>query len=104
MDKIWENLPRELLTNIFKYLPPQYIKTPIIKYVQKKDLHTMLSKTTFLDSISNPTVGHLLKDKINWTYISIYEKLSENFIREFKDKINWWIISRGQILSEDFIR
>ena len=43
-------------------------------------------------------------DKVNWSYISQYQKLSEEFIREFEDEVNWWCISRNQKLSEDFIR
>lgn len=42
-------------------------------------------------------------DKVDWDYISEYQKLSEEFIREFKDKLNWDKISAYQILSEDFI-
>ena len=44
------------------------------------------------------------KNKVNWTYILKYQKLSEDFIREFKDKVNWDWISQYQKLSEDFIR
>jgi hypothetical protein len=44
------------------------------------------------------------QDKVEWDYISGYQKLSEDFIREFKDKINWHWISSNQKLSEDFIR
>ena len=40
---------------------------------------------------------------MNWSRILIYQKLSEDFIREFKDEVNWEIISECQILSEDFI-
>jgi hypothetical protein len=43
-------------------------------------------------------------DSINWFDISIYQKLSEEFIREFADKVNWENISIYQTLSEDFIR
>ena len=39
---------------------------------------------------------------MNWTYISEYQKLSENFIREFKNNVNWEYISKYQTLSEDF--
>ena len=28
------------------------------------------------------------KDKVNWDYISSYQKLSESFIKEFKDKVD----------------
>jgi hypothetical protein len=44
------------------------------------------------------------KNKVDWYYISQYQKLSENFIREFKDKVNWKCISQYQKLSEGFIR
>ena len=40
----------------------------------------------------------------NWGQISGYQKLPEDFIREFQDKVNWNIISEYQTLSEDFIR
>jgi hypothetical protein len=41
---------------------------------------------------------------VNWIYISYFQKLSEDFIREFKDKVSWDHISASQKLSEDFIR
>ena len=44
------------------------------------------------------------QDKIDWYNISIYQKLSENFIREFQDKVDWFYISKYQKLSEEFIR
>ena len=43
-------------------------------------------------------------DKVNWNYISTYQKLSEGFIREFSDKVDWEWISTYQKLSEEFIR
>jgi hypothetical protein len=39
-----------------------------------------------------------------WAYISLYQILSEDFIREFKDRVSWYWISRCQKLSENFIR
>ena len=41
---------------------------------------------------------------VNWCLISCYQRLSENFIKEFKDKVDWDNISAYQHLSEDFIR
>lgn len=38
-----------------------------------------------------------------WDYISMYQILSEEFIREFKDKLNWEGISCYQKLSPQFI-
>jgi intein-encoded DNA endonuclease-like protein len=43
-------------------------------------------------------------DKVDWIHISIHQKLSEDFIREFQDKVNWNCISYNQKLSENFIR
>ena len=43
------------------------------------------------------------KDKVKWHYISAYQTLSEEFIEKHYDKVNWNIISRYQTLSEDFI-
>ena len=44
------------------------------------------------------------KDKVNWIWISSYQKMDEDFIREFQDKVNWKEISIYQELNEDFIR
>ena len=44
------------------------------------------------------------KDKVDWTAVSIYQKLSELFIREFQDKVNCYYISVHQTLSESFIK
>jgi hypothetical protein len=44
------------------------------------------------------------KEYISWDAISIYHRLTEDFIREFQDDLNWSMISSNQILSEDFIR
>jgi hypothetical protein len=39
-----------------------------------------------------------------WEAISKYQRLSEDFIREFQVKNNWDLISKYQRLSEGFIR
>ena len=43
------------------------------------------------------------QDKVDWGDICTYQKLSEDFIEKFKDKINWEHISIHQTLSEEFI-
>ena len=42
-------------------------------------------------------------DKVNWYYISEYQKLSEEFIEKYKDKVYWRTIPIYQTLSEEFI-
>ncbi len=44
------------------------------------------------------------KKDLNWKNISRFQKLSEDFIREFQDRVNWDHIPRYQELSKDFIR
>ena len=41
--------------------------------------------------------------EVDWAYISIFQKLSEEFIEKHNDKINWHQISEFQKLSEKFI-
>ena len=41
--------------------------------------------------------------KVDWDYISIYQKLSESFIEKHIDKVKWNYISMFQTLSESFI-
>ena len=43
-----------------------------------------------------------INKNVDWLHISVYYKLSENFIREFQDKVDWYWVSKFQILSEDF--
>ena len=64
------------------------VKKEIKKIIEMEDLHCSVEG---------------FKDKANWNYISKFQKLSENFIKEFKDKVNWNIISFQQELSEDFV-
>lgn len=42
--------------------------------------------------------------RVQWNYISEYQELSEDFIREFQDEVNWRWVSEYQKLSESFIR
>ena len=44
------------------------------------------------------------KDNVIWYWVSQHQHLSEDFIREFKDRVHWGCISVYQNLSEDFIR
>ncbi|NCC71448.1 ATP-binding protein [bacterium] len=41
--------------------------------------------------------------QISWWRISEFQKLSEDFIREYKDYLDWYHISCCQTLSEEFI-
>lgn len=40
---------------------------------------------------------------LNWGTVIIFQSLSENLIRIFSDRINLWVISEHQVLSESFI-
>ena len=43
------------------------------------------------------------QDKVFWYSISKYQKLSESFIEKYEDKVNWYNNSKYQKLSESFI-
>ena len=40
----------------------------------------------------------------NWDFISTYEFLSEDFMRTFKDKLNWSVLFEWQRMSNSFIK
>ena len=61
-----------------------------------------MNKLEFLNKELNDNYTSL--DSVKWTYISIYQKLSENFIREFKDKVDWYNIFTCQNLSKEFCK
>jgi len=44
------------------------------------------------------------QDRVNWFYISAHQTLSDEFRKEFQDRVNWDYISAYQTLSEEFIR
>ena len=52
-------------------------------------------------------IRHIIKNNsltnMDWNCISVYQDLSEDFIREFRDKLYWRHMSYYQKLSEDFI-
>lgn len=55
--------------------------------------------------INDPSRWPELKEaEVDWGCISKYQKLSEDFIREFKDEVDWDWISWSQKLSGDFIK
>ena len=65
----------------------------------------MSNEQEFVDAFEQNNQEQLLKysDKVNWNYISEYQKLSEKFIEKYSDKVYWGDISKYQMLSEEFI-
>ena len=43
-------------------------------------------------------------DEVYWNWISEYQDLSEDFIREFPDKVDWDQISKYQVISDKFLK
>lgn len=86
------------VTNFVKYTLEEYIKTfgPLKHSQQEIEQLYRLNKEC--------SKWYTSLDKINWTVISMDERLSEDIIREFQDKVDWYCISQYQVLSEDFIR
>ena len=75
------------INNKIKITPDSVNKILMILKLKESDLRNIVEK---------------FNDKISWGYISVYQKLSEEFIREFQDKVDWSYISNHQKLSEDF--
>jgi hypothetical protein len=63
------------------------------------DFTKQISKNELRNIIQNNKLS-----KIDWCYISKYQKLSEEFIKDFQDNINWDNISACQKLSKEFIK
>ena len=61
------------------------------------------SRISYYQKLSEDFIREF-QDKVQWSSISLRQKLSEDFIREFQDKVLWGDISNSQKLSEDFIR
>ena len=59
-------------------------------------------KLEYINSICNKKYQYI--NDVEWFDISKYQKLSEDFIRDFRNEVNWGYISQYQQLSEDFIR
>jgi hypothetical protein len=47
--------------------------------------------------------GTVVPNQINWELLSRFQKLSEEFISRFSDSIDWFWVSISQKLSEDLI-
>ena len=67
---------------------------------------SVTNKIKIIEEISN--IEKFFDENINnfevsWWYISIYQKLSEEFIEKHYDKVDWYNISQYQKLSESFI-
>jgi hypothetical protein len=92
------------------------MKTTIKEEIKNiiKDLNLDCSVDEFKDKVDWSRISKFqklsegfireFKDKVDWFWISKFQNLSEGFIRKFKDKVNWYCISKYQKLSEDFIR
>ena len=65
-------------------------------------MRTEQERLDYINSICDTTYKSM--EEVDWDYISVYKKLTEDFIREFKNNVDWSFISINQTLSEDFIR
>ena len=63
---------------------PYVVKNYLIKYLNIEILIILYDNVHYHDII----VHYLKNNTVDWYYISEYQKLTENFIREFQDKVN----------------
>ena len=81
MDKCWEKLPRELLSNIFRHLDFKYMKTEIIRWMATKD-DDLLFTNTFVSSIQKQDVSSIQKQNFRRYYEDKQKKLQNKKIVE----------------------
>jgi hypothetical protein len=103
-----------LIFNLFEFIENKYkkYKIPFIIKAKANKLTDKDYKNTSQNNWNDISQFQKLseefmreyKDLINWYSISVYQNLSESFMREFKDLFNWYSISVYQKLSEDFMR
>ena len=73
----------------------------IYAYVREEKIEMLL---TGLNNIENITREEAMRlSPRDWSVISEYKKLTEDFITKFADFVDWTRISEHQILSESFI-
>lgn len=109
-----KNLSEDIL-NDFMYLWNWYYILQNIK-VSEKQLRAIAEYVQKLEIVNNMwrviSVTQKLSEDfireyqryISWHEVSRYQKLSESFIEEFSHEVDWYNISRYQTLSEDFIK
>lgn len=107
MEECWKQLPRDLLTNIFKHLGYKYLITEITRWMLSKDIYYMLGTTPFEHFIRERNISGCIlskrlypKQKINWSNISKKYPLSETFIEIYHNHLDWYWLSSKQRLSE----
>jgi hypothetical protein len=110
MDQCWENIARELLSNIFRHLDYKHMKTEIIRWMATKDVINIIRKSSFEQFVMYKNLtGCILykkynpKSSINWVRISRAYKLSSSFIQLYHHKLDWYWLSLNQVLSEKII-
>ena len=77
------------------------IKSLLQKY--NNNLYNLLFNEKLLEFEIEYLIQNFELDKDNWNKISIYQKLSEEFIENYKELVDWELISGRQKLSEEFI-
>lgn len=94
----------------------QLLNLPLILKNQQIDddtLRTMIdntyisSESDFLIMIQTQRLDdsflEYYQQRLNWSWVSCYQVLSQETIRKFKDQLDWSFISMKQLLSVDFI-
>lgn len=78
-------------------LPESFIR----RWIEEFNLQNLLMNQTLSEDFLRDRVSAF--KKVHWACISRWQKLSENFIREFKQKVRWTNIVLYQNVSLDFV-
>ena len=70
----------------------------------KFDLWEILLKKHYLDiSFIEKYIDYCENNNVEWSIISRYQKLSEDFMNKYKSKLDWYWISQEQFMTLEFI-
>jgi len=73
-------------------------------FIREFENYVDWSDITLFQKLSEEFIIEFLdKDKFDWCNVCVYQRLSEDFIRKFQDKVNWYCISQYQSLSKEFV-
>lgn len=78
-------------------LPESFIR----RYKEQWEMKDILVQQQVSEQFLRDYLNEFKKQE--WIYISRYQKLNEQFIREFRKKVKWNIIAMYQNVSRDFI-
>lgn len=117
-DKLWKevsnnsNITSKFMRKYELYLDwyvlssnPEIPEDLILKYESKVDWSIIWRTKKFSDeTLTDIVTNYMHVCNFNWTLISTFQTLSEEFIDKYKDNVDWCAVSEYQNMSYKFLR